>query len=468
MVDNAAVLGTSGRWKRLEEFGRAMNQRPRLATLDALTAADLFVVEGNSWRFRSASVRDVAYQMLTKQARAQRHAGVADAVERLNDTGRDPAETLAYHWSQAAVLTAELGSVPDVPADADVRAVRWLTSAAEHALDRQAHGAAERYADGGLGFLDARAERDKQPDELSRTADVISRVRLLVLRTKARIGARAYDGARADLDAIVALTALSTDEPATLAGWRAEALRLRGMVEHHTGHPDLAQSTLQQAVDAFRALGDRHGLAGALRSAGVVGILSGRFVDAESTLAEAYDLFSADDDRRGLAWVNQHRAWTAFVRGDVQSADQRLDEAEATFAALGDPSGLGWVRGLRGFVRFHQGRLDDAEALAGAGLRDAGERGDKWAASMMQVLLAGLRLWSGRAQDGLDLAEKARAGFRSINDRHGEMQATGPLIRALVALGRTADSQRELERAVALADSEPQKAWVSLLVAGMG
>ena len=46
---------------------------------------ELLDVDGDEWVFRSESVREVAYNTLTKVARAQRHAGVADAIVRSGD-----------------------------------------------------------------------------------------------------------------------------------------------------------------------------------------------------------------------------------------------------------------------------------------------------------------------------------------------------------------------------------------------
>jgi tetratricopeptide (TPR) repeat protein len=238
------------------------------------------------------------------------------------------------------------------------------------------------------------------------------------------------------------------------------------VLEYQAGRPAEAEAALVAAIERFRAIGDTAGLALALRSCGLVHILGGRFVDADAALAEAQELYIANGDARGLAWVNQHRAWTSFVGGDVDGADSRLDEAEASFGALGDPNGLSWVLGLRGFIRFRQGRLDEAEALAVANLRGAEEHGEAWAAAMMRVLLAGLRLWSGRVAGARELAEEARVGFRSIRDRFGEAQALGTLVRAEIAAGRPADALRELERLSSAADTDPRRAWAALVAAG--
>ena len=68
-------------------------------------------VEGGWWRFRSASVREVAYHTITKADRARRHVGVAKAmVDEAHKAGRP--DVLAHHWATAAELAGELGGQP--------------------------------------------------------------------------------------------------------------------------------------------------------------------------------------------------------------------------------------------------------------------------------------------------------------------------------------------------------------------
>ena len=456
VLDNAAVLGMSGRWAMLERFGHERGQQPRRSMLDALAAAELLEVDGATWRFRSPSVRDVAYQMLTKASRAQRHAGVATAIEGRKSAGGEVPDVLAHHWLQAASVVAELGPVEHVPPDAAARALSWASIATTRAVARQAFATAERIAVDALTLV---GQCDETPAHAGAAHGAVVHALLLDL-AEARIGLRDFDGARADLESV-----LDPDAAAT-AGVLAQAHRLLGVLEYQAGRPAEAEVALAAAIARFRAVGDDAGLALALRSCGLVYIFAGRFADADAALAEAQELYIASGDARGLAWVNQHRAWTSFVGGDVDGADSRLDEAEASFAALGDPNGGSWVLGLRGFIRFGQGRLDEAEALAVANLRGAEEHGETWAAAMMRVLLAGLRLWSGRVSAARELADEARTGFRSIRDRYGEAQALGTLVRAEIAGGRPSDALRELERLISGADTEPRRAWAALVGAG--
>jgi thioredoxin-like negative regulator of GroEL len=55
---------------------------------------------------------------------------------------------------------------------------------------------------------------------------------------------------------------------------------------------------------------------------------------------------------------------------------------------------------------------------------------------MMDVLLASIALWRGRASECVERSTEARRLFRSINDAWGEAQAVAPLARALGSLGR--------------------------------
>ena len=69
LIDNAAVLGTGNAIGSLERFAKELDQEFRRGDLDELAADGLIDIEGHWWRFRSAVVREVAYQTLTKRVR---------------------------------------------------------------------------------------------------------------------------------------------------------------------------------------------------------------------------------------------------------------------------------------------------------------------------------------------------------------------------------------------------------------
>ena len=77
VLDNAAIVGNQGRVIALRQFANEIGQQFDHDDLAGLESAGLLVRQGSRWQFRSDVVREVAYHTLTKQVRAQRHAGVA-------------------------------------------------------------------------------------------------------------------------------------------------------------------------------------------------------------------------------------------------------------------------------------------------------------------------------------------------------------------------------------------------------
>ena len=86
--------------------------------LGGLVSKDLLFLEGDRWTFRSESVREVAYNTLTKASRARRHAAIAELFINDEALGRgERLEQVAVHLAAASELVAELGPIPGVPDD---------------------------------------------------------------------------------------------------------------------------------------------------------------------------------------------------------------------------------------------------------------------------------------------------------------------------------------------------------------
>ena len=445
VLENAAVLGTSGNMLGLEQFAAALGQPNPTAIVHELDELGLLEVRGRRWEFRSDSVRDAAYQTLTKAARAMRHAGVAKFMAGKN-VGIDD---LAHHAASAAELMQELGSVAGLPADLPETALQLLTTAADRALESGSLRSAVRHSTRGL--------------DLSHgvLADEQRIARLHKVRATAEIEQRRFTEAAGDIDSLHAI-AQRVEDPTMLA----ESHRLRGLLANVAGRPDEARLELGTAVDLLRKVDRPDLLADALRNRGFIEMFTGSLADAEWFFGEADGLFRELDDQRGMAYVEQHRAWIAFLSGDLPLARERLTHAAATHGQLGDRNGVGWAFGLLAFIEFFEGRWDEAETLAISVSREAELRGDEWAAGMMDTLRADLRLWQGKLEEAHDLAEKARNRFKRLNDRFGLIQALAPLVRTQVALGRFAASQRSSEELVALAESGRQGPFPLMAVAG--
>jgi class 3 adenylate cyclase len=443
IIDNAAVLGTTGPIEALAEFAREMQQPFDEDDVEALTDDGWFEVEGGRWRFRSDVVREVAYQTLTKLVRAQRHAGTASVM---SQSPLIPLDQIAHHAACAAELVGEIGPVPGVARNVGEQAVRLLRDAAQRSIDVGAFNQAARHATRAL--------------DIGTDDDVLSR-ELLLLRAQALVERRAVDAGFADagdaLDAAVA------------AGDRrheAVARRLLGILHQRNGDLPAARRELGASVDIFRELDDDIELAVSLRERGLAEVFGGSLGDAEWLLGEAQALSERLDDRRGRAWVRQHQAWVAFLSGDTDLAERRLLTAAQEFDLLGDGAGRGWASGLLAYVRYYQGRFDEAESLAHQVRAESAALGDLWAPAMMDSLIASIRLWTTRFVEAEELSRKALTAFRQLGDRFGMVQALGPRLRALVALGRAHEAERGIEELLALGDAFGDLSFPAMAAAG--
>ncbi len=432
MLENAAVLGTSGLLKSLERFATALGQEFREETVLDLDDLGLIEVHGRRWEFRSDSVRDAAYQTLTKAARAQRHAGVARVMAAV-PSGVDDR---AHHTAAAAELVQELGPVEGVPAGIAAEAVALLTAAADKALDTGSLRTAVRHTTRALDLAEVAGVADPEMAHLR------------IVRATAAIEQRNFDAAEADIDAVAQLADVLDDVTV-----QAESHRLRGMLANVAGRMDEARVELGTAVDLLRKAERADLLARALRIRGFIEMFGGSLVDAEWFFGEADGLYEELGDERGMAYIEQHRAWIAFLSADLPTARQRLAHAATTLEHLGDRNGVGWAFGLLAFIEFFEGHFAEAERLALTVAAEADQRGDEWAVGMMDTLLADLHLWQGRLEAAVAGAERARARFKRLNDRFGLMQSLAPLVRGQVALGKHAAAQRSAEELLTLAEA---------------
>jgi class 3 adenylate cyclase/tetratricopeptide (TPR) repeat protein len=443
VLDNAAIIGNRGRVVSLREFANVLGQRYDPDDLSELDAAGLLVRDGTRWRFRSDVVREVAYSTLTKQARAQRHAGVAEYLAAFEPGLLD---RRAHHAATAAELCAELGPVPGVPDDIDVEAVRLLTLSAR-----------SWHHQGGSRRAAQVAERGSA---LARPGSAEERAVSLV-RIEALVAAHDLRAARSRLVELAAAAEVADDR--VLLG---ETARLLGTVEQMEGDLVAARAHLGRAVDEFRRLGDVEHLAEALRSRGFAEVFGGSLAEADRFLAEAELAFAEVGGARGGAWVQQHRAWVSFLSGDHAESERRLGRAIEAFERIGDRAGRAWSCGLLAYVHHFNRRNDDALELAESVLEDARQWGDEWGAAMMLNLQASVRLWRGQVAEARALAERALAGFRRIEDRFGMVQASSTLNRAQVASGRFADADRTMEEVLVLSGSFGQMAYPAMAAAG--
>lgn len=443
IVDNAAILGSQNSVAALAAFAEELRQEFTTEDLRVVESRGLMVVDGSTWRFRSDVVREVAYSTLTKQARAQRHSGVA---RYLLEREKASSQAIAHHVSTAAELVAEIGPVPGVPPDVVEQALTLSADAAAAWFRQGAYRRGLKVVERALGLATPGSSGHRELLHLLAIGLIelhqLARARLVL----------------ADLEELA--------EPSGDDVMRAEVYRLRGQIEQLDGDLEAARRELGMAIGELRRLGDDAHLGEALRARGFAEIRGGSLTDAERFLGEADDVYARVGDDRGRAWVLQHRAWVAFLSGDHQLAEERLKLAASEFERLDDGAGSNWSRGLLAYVHHYGGREAEADAIAVSVLEEARRWGDDWGAAMMQNLRAAIKLWAGELDEARALGDRALATFRRLEDRFGVMQALATLSRVYVALGHAGDADRSSEELLVLSGYFGQMAYPSQGAAG--
>jgi class 3 adenylate cyclase/tetratricopeptide (TPR) repeat protein len=439
LIDDAAFIGRRGPIDALDKM--ALHSRGVAdirATLEQLAEADLLVLDGDSWSFRSDLLREVAYSTLTKHDRARRHEEIARWLEgHLDpDIPDSVVDQLANHWSTAAELGEELGTRSTRRGDPAVPALHWLEEAAERAERMRALGVAERLYDRALRIADLVSGDELKPAR---------RVQLLVGRARSRAEERDLVGAQADVDKALAL-ALANGVMAGEAG----ALLVAGDIANKAGRIDDAVSSLRRAAERYEQAGDLAGMGEALRVRALAEMFAGRFDDAARSGLAALDVFETIDDPRRKAWTLQNLAWVAFQAERTDEAERYLHDSMAMFQDLNDRGGLHWTEGLYAFVCLQRGNFAEAEELQARVLQASRTSGDRWAVAMMLLLGALLHLWSGRTAAAVDEAREALSIFEAMEDRFGRGRASWTLGRSLMMVGEADEGVALLEAALAV------------------
>ncbi len=450
VLEDASVVGRNGPVGALVALAESRGEQESRARLAGLAHRDFVTHDESEYEFKSALVREVAYETLTKGDRARRHSAIADwLVSYAKRTEREDEylERIAHHFAQAAALAREVGIVDGVPPDILERALDWLDRAAARAESRDNIGVTVHILEHALELIG-----DEHPD---------LRARFLLGRARGRAGMRQMDAARADSDAVLEIAHTTGD-----ATMRAKALTVRGEIDQKDAAYEASALTLKEAVLLWKEVGDRHGEAEALRLWGFTSMYQGDNAGAEDAIHEALEISRDLGDRKGEAWALQNLAWAAFSRGDNDLAEKRLMSSAEVFEEIGDFGGRAWAHGLLGYIWLFKGRLAEAAVVAEGGIDITRESGDRWAYGMMLNLLASVRMWQGRTKQSHELGRQAHRLFTEIDDNMGLVFSGMGLAWTSVLTGD--GSQQGLELALQMMPIAPDVfagGWAGVLTA---
>lgn len=426
LIEAAAVFGPNGPVSGLGRMAQVQLGIDDInPLLSQLIEADLLVVTGHRYEFRSDLVRDVAYATLTKTGRAITHHAIASYLENLGPSQHrlTIVLTIARHYAAAFELIEGLAGVGDLdPAEIREKAIYWMNEAGNRSLADGAPSEAEHWYSLGVELIE----------------DPETRAGFLYGRARARSDVRNLAGARADLESIAALA-----EPDPLLV--ARVLLEHGELDRKRGDFDRSVQRLSDAAVQLGDLGDSEKEALALRLLGMSEMGRGDVGLARSALGKSRSVAAASEDARSEAWALQGLGLVAYRGGDLREAKELVKQAAAIFDELGDAGGMAWANGIDAWVAFHSGEWQRARDLLDVVHPEIKRRGDPWAEAAMLNLSASLDLWSGDAEAALDAATEAQGLADRAEDAGMVMQAQGLAGRAMVSLGRVEAGRQLLE-----------------------
>jgi predicted ATPase/class 3 adenylate cyclase len=222
---------------------------------------------------------------------------------------------------------------------------------------------------------------------------------------------------------------------------RARALEAAGALARLLGDTPRAVARLEESVAAYRALGDKKGMASGLLQLGIVAYRQSNYDRAAALLDESTALSRASGDKTALAFSIYLLGIFARLRGDYGRAETLCRESLTLNQALG----VKWRAGLAldglGLVALCQGDYDRAQSLFQQALTLHEQEGYRYGQAASLNSSSILAYVQGNYERAGVLSEQSLALSRKIGDK-------GAIARSLSVLGRIAFRQGNLEEAV--------------------
>ena len=418
----------------VEELGALMGDDTRAVEADGirdrlreLENAELLVrVDGGAprWRFRHATLRDVAYASLPKRRRRELHLSVADRV--LADGHRS--------WAAAHLERAALASIDLDPSSRELpnRAADALAESGDRARRRMENRSA--------------IDRYRRALAMAGSADhwAVREARALAGMGEAYYWLGEYTAATEVLEEAVELGDRHDDDFT-----RALALRFLGDISINVAADlERAESLLDRSLEAAERLDDPQAIARTLLFAGWVPWTRNELEEAETIWRRALEIAETNSDR----WARVRSLVSlSIVIADLDRLDEAtemIERAREVAIDMGDRFSLAVATVQEG--RLHEERKDYELSLPyfDSGIEIFTELGARW--ELGDALAE--RGISQRELGRLDEAEQDLRQAIAISEELGERQLAGWTWRALAHvserrgdLARAAEHRRRAE-----------------------
>jgi predicted ATPase/DNA-binding SARP family transcriptional activator len=158
----------------------------------------------------------------------------------------------------------------------------------------------------------------------------------------------------------------------------ASAVTLLGGVARERADYDRCLELHAEALAAYREVGDAWGTAHSLEMSGFASWLRGALKPAEILCEDALGRFRELDDAERVAWTLMDLGAIAHYRGDEPRARSLLEQSTSSFEAVDFKEGLAWSFNLSALIECRSGDYDLGLSLLRQALSLHRELGDRW------------------------------------------------------------------------------------------
>lgn len=218
-----------------------------------------------------------------------------------------------------------------------------------------------------------------------------------------------------------------------------------------TGDPRTAARWLDTALPLLQRAGDRPSLRRAVNMRGAAAFALGTVDDAAARWNAALAIATSDADVLLSAQATNNLGIVAALRGDAEQAIACYQRAITAYQRLGNPRGLAESWHNIAISLRTRGELDAAEDAELRAIEFATEAANMRLVMMAQVGRAEVALRRGDASWARVMAQRAAAHFATLPDFLLESDAQRVIADANARLGRAAEADVAMARALELA-----------------
>jgi tetratricopeptide (TPR) repeat protein len=186
------------------------------------------------------------------------------------------------------------------------------------------------------------------------------------------------------------------------------------------GHFDDWQESVEIALRSVEQAGNRLGRAMMLHSFSAMYLAQSRPTDVLRYATQAEQAFRELGNDHGLARSLNHQATAAGILGDRKNSLRQLGEVGKLLQAVGDEVGYAQTLRKRASCEIYDGNFDTARSMVTEALDIVRTAGDVRSEAMMLTQLGTLHSRMGDIESALASLRKALDVVRTIGDRVGE------------------------------------------------